>query len=216
MSCSINSNTHITLRQARPLWEAKEFANRIGLPLNYALTMHIEAFTECVDAYDPTDPLRAFRKFQRILSKMRRWLRRRGYPLAAIWTREAEGSPKEHVNVLLHLRPQDADTFAHKLLDWIGATHPNALRLNRCAPPLGANGAFRYIIKGGNALVRAEYGVRKKHWRDQGTIYGKRAGVTKALNAKAQAAFKVNSTLRLAAENGRAIAYLVGRTKRAA
>ena len=69
MSCSINSNTHITLRQARPLWEAKEFANRVGLPLNYALTMHIEAFTDSVDAYDPTDPLRAFRKFQRILSK---------------------------------------------------------------------------------------------------------------------------------------------------
>jgi len=198
------------------MWKAMDFADRIGLSLNYALTLHLEAFVAHPAGSDTEDRHAAYRLLQRFQSRARHWMERRGCPLAAIWVREAEGSPKEHVHLAVHIPSSLVNSFGAMLPDWIGATHPRAFLLKPVKPPGGLKGWFSYMVKGGDDLVHAEYGVRRKDCRDQGRIVGKRTGMTTAINSKAQTAFKQHHPLRVASQTENTLRYLLGRPQRVA
>jgi hypothetical protein len=216
MARVISTSDNITLRQARRLWRAKEFAATAGLPLNYALSLHLHAFVDDGRDDHADDGLAAFRLLQQFLNQARRWLKRKKCPLAAIWVREAEGSPKEHVHLALHLPPDLVAAFREMIPQWIPTTHPQASLLTPIRPPKGVNGWLAYMVKGGNGLVRAEYSVPKKYSHDQGIILGKRTGITEAINSKAQKRLKYQTPLAVAAETGNTLPYLLGRPRRAA
>ena len=205
-----SASSHISMKQAKALTDSAHFAARVGLPLNYHLTMHLSAEESATTDAD------AQRLRQQVFERARKWLQRRGYDLAAVWVLERSVTLGLHCHVALHLRPGDAQAFMEKLFEWTEASNPGAINLRRVGPPLWLVGLLRYMLKGGTAKVREKYRVPNdnNHYRNQGVITVKRTGITTAINSKAQKNYKPE-LLAIAGARGTTLSYLLGRTRRA-
>jgi len=206
-----SASSHISMKQAKALTDSAHFAARLGLPLNYHLTMHLSAEESATTDAD------AQRLRQQVFERARKWLQRRGYDLIAVWVLERSATLGLHCHMALHLSPEHAPAFRQKLFEWSDASNPRAIDLRRVGPPLWLDGLLRYMLKGSEEKVHERYGVPHDDMhnrRNQGTITVKRTGITTAINTKAQKNYKPE-LLAIAGARGTTLAYLLGRTRQA-
>jgi hypothetical protein len=181
------STQRISVRQANNLHEAVQFAKSIGIPLVAHLTIHW-SLTDIGD--DPNGDL-----FAKVREGLCKWLLRHDIEFAGAWTRERQAggqSDVEHCHLLVYL-PAKFRSGA-KLLQVEAAiarlvrlhagniTHEKAVDLRVHDDPDG-----KYLLKGGGPKVWERFGLRREHRRLQGSIQGKRCGVTENLGQKARA-----------------------------
>ena len=168
---------YINKRQAVNLFEALQFSEMIGRPLNVSVDISWIFFS------GNTDDRTRFAGLQQRLSK---WATRQGFPLAMIWTREVGRNGGIHTHVLLHVPPpltQDG-TFKHALERSLepegGPIDDKAILIQRAYFALGK---LLYALKGIDPKHANDFGIRPAY---QGLLSGKRAGVTQNLSARAR------------------------------
>lgn len=148
-----------------------------------------------------------------LLERMRKWMKGRGLPFVAIWAREYSKDVYEHWHIALHLPRRHRADLAAQMADWTGAQiDPDALMKDgdiavsegklwhmsserQDGPKGGPEGMAGYFGKAEPARVQL-YGktranpdkVRRDLNGGQGPIAGRRYGVSRTLNSKAQAA----------------------------
>ena len=182
----VGGTRYISLPQAANIIEAVDFAKLSGLPLVAHLSIHW-SLTDVGD--DPNGEL--FARFREGLNK---WFNRRGIVFAAAWARERQAGGQSdvvHCHLLFHL-PVEYRT-GKKLLEvgdaisrlverhGRGILHEKAIDLRVHDNPDG-----KYLIKGGGRKIWKRFQLRKEHRRLQGTIHGKRCGVTQNIGPAAR------------------------------
>jgi hypothetical protein len=179
--------------QASNFMAAHRFAEVAGRPLNLALTLNL-SHTTC-------DPSRASAAFERLRDNhFTRWLRyqsqkarkagRPGYgPPTYTWVIEAkDGYPHVHWN--LHIHPSLRKPLLKKTEAWLeraageiekpfGAIHST--------PITNTRGLARYCMKGIDPHQAKARHIRPEY---QGTVTGKRCGVSESLGLSARRAFR--------------------------
>lgn len=183
----------ITEPQATNIIEAVRFAKSIRRPLVAHLTIH----WACSDIGDDPDG-RLFAKFREGLSK---WTLRRGFDLTGVWARERmSGGQAEavHCHLLFHLPSEyrsgtkllQLEAAIYSLIKRHGGNYwaeEVAKVVIHDKPPYPDG---KYIIKGGGPKVWKRFHLRTEHRRLQGTLHGKRCGVTQNLDAAARVSSK--------------------------
>lgn len=171
--------------------EAANFAERIGLAFNRHWTVHYEIAG--IAEHDSA----AF--VGRLLALVRKWVRRAGGNMAALWARENGDGKGGHVHILLHL--PSGMTLRNLTLRWIKAAGGNPVRRVSRVRTIGglltnakvggaryranADAVLAYLVKAasaetGHALALPRHG-------EGGPIIGKRAGWTQNIGQAARA-----------------------------
>jgi hypothetical protein len=173
----IGGTKYITIQQAANIIEAVKFAKSIGLPLVAHLTLHW-AYTNVGD--DPDGKL-----FAKVREGLAKWLRRHGIVFAAVWCIERMSRGQAdvvHCHLLFHLpveyrtkRKTQVEAAIYRLIKRHGRGYwaEEVIDLRIHDNPDG-----KYLIKGGGPKVWKHFRLRKEHRRLQGSIHGKRCGVT--------------------------------------
>jgi hypothetical protein len=172
---------------------AHRFAEAIGRPLNLAVTLNL-SHTAC----DPEKASEAFERFRD--NHFTRWLRYQSQkarkagrpdfgPPTYTWVIEAkDGYPHVHWN--LHIHPSLKKPLLAKIEKWLakaageiekpfGAVHSTAIT--------NTNGLARYCMKGIDPYQAKAKFIRPEY---QGTVIGKRCGVSESLGPSARRAFR--------------------------
>lgn len=182
--------TAIALPQARNLINAASFARRQGWPLNTSITITW-----------PKTPLFTGANWAalqgRVFDFLGRYLKRRGIPVAFVWTRERARGMGPHTHCLLHLGPNPtAITFRLKAyLDRKFSFATRGVWIDAADTGLGSGmqaGALRYALKGVDHAAFRYVGLERENiagalgLRDrgpQGIIKIKRAGCSRTIDA---------------------------------
>ncbi len=191
--------TRISLPQAINFKSAVDFSASIGTPLTAHCIIHWVG-TDAGD--DPTGEL-----FAEVREQLSRWLRYRGVPLAAVWSRERLSGGQaevEHGHLLFHL--PDAWLKGAKLISVSGgleggvklqdvqaALYRIVMKLKiptdggNPAPYNGRSYDGLYLLKGRGKQAWKLFPRIKQEWRKpQGVIFGKRCGCTQSLGPTAR------------------------------
>jgi len=181
----------ITGLQVDELWAAANHAEEIGRPLNAFLTVHW-------DNQDGKGTVQE--RNSRLLICARRWLDRRGQPLACVWVIERGILSGLHAHNMIHVPRKHLAGFTSMLPRWTGI---EALPKDKWPDMKGKQhvlgygregvwqlkrvydhgvGLRRYLLKG-SADRRYRYGIRHL---DQGTVIGKRCGTSNSLGRTAR------------------------------
>jgi len=184
------------LEQGRKLSGAFNRARQIGFPLNCLVTLHWGLADSGVEPFD---------RWVRLCEAMGKWLARMGCPPTWAFVREKGLAELEHMHLAIHVpKNRSAEQVKAAFERWIavGAAHvdPAAVdvKLQR-TPSMVA--LMRYLLKGGDSLVRRSFSVPKHYEGDQGIIHGKRLGVSRNLDSRARAdALLEDDTSAVAAE----------------
>ena len=165
-----------------PSIRAFDFGDNIGTPPNLYVVINLRERPEAATAAI----------FQRIRHKYCDWLnyqRKLGHavpPPAYVFTFENTGCVP-HVNWVLHVPNGFRAEFERKLPRWVrkaqGACGPFDVR---CEPVTHTPKSLaKYIVKGTDPAFVSHFYLSEVH-APQGTVYGKRAGVSPALGATAR------------------------------
>lgn len=179
---SERTSCHIKRRPAVNIHHATRYAQRLGLPLNRAVTINFD-LTEC-------NPARASHAFRKLLTqRFAPWLRRsrdvrKHVPPTYVWTLEC---PRGHTGVhwLVHVPRRMYGAFNQRLTEWLtsllGAPpEPGAIKIQRIRNMIGLR---HYVLKGTEPIWAAHLGVRHV---DQGMTVGKRSGFSRNLGPAAR------------------------------
>lgn len=172
----------IKLRQAKLMDAAFNHACRIGCKPNYHLSVQWR-LTQHEDA--------PFKALQKLLESLRKWLARRGIPEVFIWVRERVRDQCEHAHIALHCPSRFAADLSTAIWRWIGEPDDGrAFDLTPCLENMNCNArtlVTGYFLKGGNQAVRENFpkANSSRHSHCQGTLDGKRVGVSRTLGARA-------------------------------
>jgi len=180
--------------------EAAAFAESIGLAFNRHWTVHYQmaGIAERDGA--------AF--IGRLLSLVRKHVRRRGGELAALWSRENGTGKGGHVHILLHT-PAGV-TLRNRTRTWIKAAGGRPMRrvtkvrtIGRTLTDGQSSGALHYanleavlayLLKGASAETGHELGLPR--YGEGGPIIGKRCGVTQNIGPTARRSMEDESCQR--------------------
>lgn len=147
-----------------------------------------------------------------LLERMRKWVTARGLPWVSIWVREHAYSYGEHWHISLHLPKPYRGDLAMQMTTWTGVNGDLDARLNdgdiavsvdrlwhigtkrRDGPQGSPEGMAAYLGKAEPSRINL-YGkmrnnpnkVRRDRNGGQGPIRGRRYGISRSLNTKAQA-----------------------------
>ena len=193
MQTAARTTEWLNRRQATGFMAAHRFAEASGRPLNLCVTLNL-SHTAC-------DSTRASELFERIRDNhFTRWLRyqsekarkqhRAGFgPPVYTWVIEAkDGYPHVHWN--LHLHPSLQREFPQKVEKWLEKVAGEIVK------PLGAvhsmkithsNGMAKYCMKGIDPYQAKAKFIRPEA---QGTVVGKRCGVSESLGPAARRAYR--------------------------
>lgn len=186
------SSPKLTRSQVKDVIAASDFADSQNLPLNLAL--HIHWF---YTAYAQADRRKAVAS---LLESQRHWLQHRGVPFLDILVRENPGisSLGEHAHQLIHVpKLLQADFLAYvRTLLRRGRRHQSQSLHSRI--PFN-DGKLAYLCKGAtpsgwqlilerckNEYERQKFSKLIALKGDQGTIWGKRLFISRALGKKAR------------------------------
>lgn len=99
----------LALRHVRQLTNGTAFATAQGSPLTVHVTFHLRL----AEGFTPE----SWSEFQTdLFDKMSRWLKRRGVPVAFVWTREDGSRKGPHVHALVHLPQAHWPSFKRYML----------------------------------------------------------------------------------------------------
>jgi hypothetical protein len=171
--------------QVKELNRAWHHAARIGRPLNALISVRpIE-----IDAMMPAERCRAFAAFR---NKLGIYARHRRFPPTYAWFREINpDGTGEHMHVLMHVPPKHRSHFDDLVVGW----HPGPGEVD----VITANQRTRFTHNGKrlSAIGYISKQMTPQAWYKRGLvrkaggpILGKRGGVTKNLDWRAQAAFR--------------------------
>ena len=176
----------ISLRQARNMMEGLFFAREIGMPLNTHVIIH---WGGTLVGDDPDGEL--FAKLRYLLDK--RFHRKYGIPLTAIWVRERHRNKRTrqqsevvHSHLLLHLPTRfrvSARSDVGQLVTLVAWQILDDRTLELTFPH---NPDGKYFLKGGTPTVWEAFRLPDK-WRSklgEGTINGKRCGTTQNIGSR--------------------------------
>jgi hypothetical protein len=168
----------ITLDQARRWTEGVTYASRKGRPLN----RYVVIAWDCA----PSD-VSANARFIRLTELLRKWLQQRyGHALFAyVWERPP--GCLLHVNLLVHVEPADVSTFDQMVRKWVLRDAHDVRRGSVCCRRVwGLDDLVRYLLKGGDDVVRGAFQIPLRFPPDQGEISFKRLGLARSLDAAAR------------------------------
>jgi hypothetical protein len=170
--------------------EAANFAERIGLAFNRHWTVHYEMAG--IAEHDGA----AF--VGRLLSLVRKHVRRAGGELAALWARENGDGKGGHVHILLHL--PSSMTLHNRTRRWIKAAGGNPVRRVSRVRTIGgsarnahpgsenyrgnADAVLAYLVKGASDDAGKTLNLPRSS--EGGPIIGKRCGMTQNIGPSAR------------------------------
>lgn len=174
------ATVHINRRVTQSIFRAFGYAAAIGLPLNLYVVINLhESAAKC-----------AARIFADIRHRFRDWLyyrRRKGYgdtPRPAyIYALENPNDAHPHANWAIHIPPKLEAEFRRKLPQWVMKAQDVCGIYDCHVQPINQDYAkklAKYIVKATDPAFIAHFHLGDEA-ADQGTIYGKRAGVSPSL-----------------------------------
>ncbi|MEM8539414.1 MAG: hypothetical protein AAGF25_00530 [Pseudomonadota bacterium] len=171
---------HINRKTTQNIYRAFDFAKASGLPMNTYVVINL------VDRTDKSSNT----VFRGIMARYRRWLRYKyrqspNPALLPIWTysHENPNNANPHVNLVLHVPANLFEEFERKLRNWVfkeQGTGSFDVSVQRITPGTDKNVA-NYINKGVDPDY-AEHFFLDAIASPQGDIFGRRAGVSRAIN----------------------------------
>jgi hypothetical protein len=134
----------------------------------------------------PSD-VSANERFTRLTELLRKWLQQRyGQALFAyVWERPP--GRLLHVNVLVHVEPADVAKFDQIVRMWVLRDAYDVRRGSVCCKKVwDLDGLVRYVLKGGDDVVRDAIQIPLHFPANQGQISFKRLGLARCLDAAAR------------------------------
>ena len=174
------ATSHINRRVTQSIFRAFDYAAEIGTPLNLYVVVNLHE----------TDKKSAATIFADIRHRFRDWLyyirrTKRDICLKPIYIYALENPRDEHphANWAVHIPPELEGEFRRKLPMWIKRAQ-GVCGIHDCdVQPINPDYAkklAKYIVKATDPLYLAHFYLTDEA-NDQGTIYGKRAGVSPSL-----------------------------------
>lgn len=173
----IHASQHLTEKQVQALFKATETAFKSGCPLNRFITIHYD------DLADKKRPQKFVLKF---LEHSRKWLQRRGLPVAYLYTLENGKTKGLHVHILIHIPRGCQRKYRQAMARWL----PFEIRkprvdtktiqypdFGKLSPLHGVYGTLRYMCKG----INPKSPLLNIEAIDQGEVMGRRWGISKLL-----------------------------------
>lgn len=196
--------THeLPLNAEKRMTTAVMFATHIGAPVQTMLTVnaaHLQRINSG-SIFDVGNLWDGYRDFQELL---RKWVTGRGLPWSCIWAREFAGGRHqgEHWHIALHLPPRHRTALSTQVGVWTGEAVGDPDGTQKCIAK-SERGAWYLSVPKSNAgeylgkatpRTRLRYGRSVpndqrqsfKHYGGNGPIEGKRYGVSRHLDEKAQ------------------------------
>lgn len=173
----IHTTTHLTETQVNTLFRAGENAYKLCCPLNRFITIHYD---------DYADKKRPQKFVTELLAHTRKWLQRRGIPVAYLYTLENGNIKGIHAHILIHIPKGYQVAFRAALSGWLPfeAKRPRVISKDIQYPSYGAlsplhsiHGTLRYICKG----IDPEASFKNIQPINQGEIMGRRWGLANTL-----------------------------------
>jgi hypothetical protein len=179
-SSGYKATAHINRRVTQSIFRACDYAIAIGLPLNFYIVINLhETTAACATSI-----------FADIRHRFRDWLnyrRRKGCEDTPrptyIYALENPNGTHPHANWAIHIPPQLETEFRRKLRQWVMKAQ-DVCGIHDChVQPINQDYAkklAKYIVKATDPAFIAHFYLGDEA-ADQGTIYGKRAGVSPSL-----------------------------------
>lgn len=181
---------YLTRRQVEDIIVAADYAEAMGWAFSRHWSVHLER------AGIPDSMGAAF--VTRLLDTARRYLKRRGAELVAIWVRENSPESGSHVHILLHLsKPVNLRNLTRKWIVAAGGTYRRRVSKMRTIggrlDVVGANPAhywanadavLSYVLKGCSEATGKALGLER--FGKGGEIIGKRAGCSQGIGPQAR------------------------------
>ncbi len=176
----IHATQSLTQKQVIALFNAGENAFNLGCPLNRFITIHYD---------DYADKKRPQKFVLQYLEHSRKWLQRRGLPVAYVYTLENGKHKGIHVHLLLHIPKGYQVAYKRAMRRWLpfevkrprvvfeDIQYPN---FGDLSPLHAVLGTLSYMCKGLDPLTP----LNEINHADQGEIMGRRWGISKALKTK--------------------------------
>lgn len=173
----IHPTEYLTPEQVEKIFTACEKAYALDIPLNRFITIHYD---------DYADEKRPQKFMTDILEKSRKWLKRRGLPVAYIYVLENGKIKGIHAHILLHIPTHYQIAYKRALRKWIPFEWTRTRIVIRTikyphygelAPLNSIYGTLRYMCKGLNPQAP----IRGITPRNQGKIFGQRYGISLSL-----------------------------------
>lgn len=173
----IHPTKYLTPEQVDKLFKASEKAYDLRCPLNRFITIHYDDFA---DQKRPQDFI------VKILEHSRKWLQRRGFPVAYVYVLEKGKYKGIHAHILLHVPAKYQREYKKALRRWLPfewtrkrvqirtVKYPHYGELS---PLNGIYGNLRYMCKG----MTPDNPIRDIEPKYQGEIYGQRYGISRLL-----------------------------------
>lgn len=176
----IHTHEYLTAEQVNALFSACKTAYEMGHSLNRFITIHYD---------DYADEKRPQTFIKSILEKSRKWLLKRGLPVAYLYVIENGKRKGIHVHLLIHIPPHYQREYKTAMRKWLPFEWTRK-RINVQTikyPDYGVisaldgiYGNLRYICKSIDPQTPI-MGIQPKY---QGKIYGRRWGISKNLRQR--------------------------------
>lgn len=176
---------YITRKMTQNIFRSFDYAKASNVAFNKFIVLHLHE----------TDAQSACTIFQKIRHKYRDWLsyhcRATGRRIAPMYTYSFEAPGKPHINWVLNVPPELLEEFLDKLPKWIvrvqGPLGPYDLRVKDINPHAYKQMA-NYIVKGCDPAFVDHFYLGELYAKHgpQGAFWGRRAGVSPALNRGAR------------------------------
>ena len=175
----------IRKRQAQNILNATDFAEWSGTPLNRYVVILLN---DTIQQSSTTAANLIIRKFTVWLAYKRKIGVVDCRPIYTFTHENPNDNP--HINICFHVPPVLIEEFNLKLPRWIALVQGKLDEYTLSEQPILTNESIdvaRYTIKGINPDYVDRFGLRRLHDRKgpQGTIYGQRAGFSRALGPRA-------------------------------
>lgn len=165
---------YLSASQVERIFNAGEKAYALGYPLNRHFTIHYD------DYADPKHP----QKFvTSILEHSRKWLQRKGFPVAYVYAIENGKYKGIHVHLLIHIPAKYQVKYKKALRAWLPFKWSKSrIKVSTIDYPQYGNlhplnsiyGILRYICKG----INPQHVIKGIDPAYQGEIYGQRYGIS--------------------------------------
>jgi hypothetical protein len=187
----LKESTHISRKLVQNILRAFDYARARDIPLNLYVVINLIE----------TDAHAAATLFEMVRHKYRDWLNYRtrnidGH-IPPMYVFTFEGNPSPHVNWVLRVPPYLMEEFERKLFKWVSkvqTVRPHDVHIQRVESGGPYKSLANYICKGCHPAFIEHFHLTELNAThgEQGTFWGKRAGVSPSLNKSVRDAYGYN------------------------